>query len=209
MHTDDTIKLVDPSDDTPGWIRDQRWREQPLIIVGIALLAAGLAAAFFLPADEAPTAAPAPTPALHMLVVATPTPAMMYEIVPAPPTTLAQERDMFVLPRAVVAYNKPDGEPLGALDAGRSYRPLARSGNTWLLLDVEHSGAVWVSADALTGASDRLPDLATPEPQPTARVVIVQPHFTEPAPPVNVTDQPPMVKYEGIYLPRPTPRTTE
>lgn len=160
-HTGRTIRL---SEDAPGWVR-----ENPVLMLGVALIAAGIALSLFWPADAAPAGdvnavEVAPTPALRVVIVQSPT---------TDPAVLA-------LPRAVVAYAEPDGAPLGAIEAGRQYRPLARSGDGWLLLDVQHSGAVWVRSDDLTGAAAGLPNLATPTAQPAPQVVIVE----QPAPAV-------------------------
>jgi hypothetical protein len=62
------------------------------------------------------------------------------------------------LARAVVAYDAPDGKVLGAIEPGRPYQLLARSGTAWVLLAIEGSGMVWVRRDDLEGVVD----VATP-----------------------------------------------
>lgn len=77
------------------------------------------------------------------------------------------------LPAAMVAYDRPGGAPLGALEPGRSYRVLGRSGQAWLWVDVGTPGApnpVWVAAfDAQIATA--IQDFATPTPQPAATPV--------------------------------------
>jgi hypothetical protein len=85
------------------------------------------------------------------------------------------------LTRAVVAFDAPDGQVLGAIEGGRRYRVLARSGLSWAQLDVDGSGAVWVrlaELDALAGALD----LATPVPTPPPQVRYIT-SLPAPAPP--------------------------
>lgn len=74
------------------------------------------------------------------------------------------------LPRAVVAYDQPDGRVLGAIDSGRSYEIVARSGLDWLQIAVDGSGLIWIQRAELEG---QVPDLATPEPPPPTVAPIV------------------------------------
>src|SRR5262245_51260692 len=53
------------------------------------------------------------------------------------------------LGRAVVAYSAPNGDVLGAIEQGRAYRLVARSGLDWLQLQVDGSGLIWVKAQEL------------------------------------------------------------
>lgn len=83
------------------------------------------------------------------------------------------------LPRAVVAYDAPDGSVIGALEQGRGYKVVARSGLAWVQLDVARAGEtgnlVWVSADDVPEVQTAagLQDLATPAPSATPQVVYV------------------------------------
>lgn len=73
------------------------------------------------------------------------------------------------LARAVVAYAAPEGPVVGALEPGREYTPTGRLDTSWLQLEVAGSGLVWAQAAELEAATEmiaRLPDLATPTPQP-------------------------------------------
>jgi hypothetical protein len=82
------------------------------------------------------------------------------------PTTLAATSTPTepTLPRAVVAWSAPNGEVLGALERGQTYRPAARSGEGWYQVEVD-SGLVWVRArDLGERLAGQLPDLATPIP---------------------------------------------
>jgi hypothetical protein len=86
----------------------------------------------------------------------------------AAPTTGTNE---LVLAHAVVAYAAPAGDVLGALEAGRPYRLIARSGVDWRQILAGSAGAVWVrTVDLPEGADISVPDLATPTP-PVAPVV--------------------------------------
>lgn len=175
-NTDPTIRLPEP------------FETNPLIAVGIALIMAGLAAAFFWPDAQPATSAPAPTPALAYVVVTATASA------PTPTTSPAQPAG---LPRALVAYAAPAGLPLGAIEAGREYRPLARSGADWILLDVAGSGAVWVQAGELLGAAGSLVDLATPVPPP-APVVVYQATGPAPVYMLQATATPEMVHWSQL-----------
>lgn len=108
----------------------------------------------------APAVAVAPTPAL-VILIATAT---------IPTSISVASANANVLPRAVVAYASPDGLVIGAVEAGRHYGFLARSGDGWLQLAIDGSGAVWVRSADLIGAPD-LANVATPTSGP--RVVVV------------------------------------
>jgi hypothetical protein len=81
------------------------------------------------------------------------------------------------LPRAVVAYDAPDGRALGAIDAGRPYTPTVRSGLEWLQIDA------WVRIADLFDGLASLPDVATPIPIPAiveaAPIPLEQPVLSE------------------------------
>lgn len=83
------------------------------------------------------------------------------------------------LPRAIVAYDQPDGRALGAIDAGRAYTPTVRSGLEWLQIEAAGSGLVWVRIEDLIDGLAGLSDVATPIPAPAiveaAPAVLEQP----------------------------------
>jgi hypothetical protein len=80
----------------------------------------------------------------------------------AAPTTGTRE---LVLAHAVVAYAAPAGQVLGALDAGRRYQVIARSGDEWRRVAAGDAGAVWVRTNDLPqDAAAPVPDLATATP---------------------------------------------
>jgi hypothetical protein len=94
---------------------------------------------------------PLPTPA-PVILLATPLSAT-----PIPTITSSAEPR---LARAVVAYAAPDGKVLGAIEPGRGYALLARSGTAWVQLAIEGSATVWVRRDDL----EDVLDIATPPP---------------------------------------------
>jgi hypothetical protein len=111
-------------------------------------------------APQVPPATPLPV----IIIVATPTAAA------AAPPLLAIAAAQTGLPRAVVAYDRPDGAALGAIEAGRAYTLTARLGDTWLQADVAQSGQVWIHASDLFGDLASLPDVATPIPAPAVEL---------------------------------------
>ncbi|MFV9506135.1 MAG: hypothetical protein AB4911_16410 [Oscillochloridaceae bacterium umkhey_bin13] len=142
-----------------------------LIIPTLALLAAlGLA----LSSIEAPrqTSRSLPRP-----IIATPTLGL-----PGPATAQG-------LAQAMVAYAAPDGQVLGALEPGRPYRLVARSGVDWAQLDVarpgETSNLVWVHAAALPELRGiQVADLATHIPTPAPQIIMVAAPTIAPVAPV-------------------------
>jgi hypothetical protein len=138
----------------------------PLLPIGAILIAIGLALALAMPPAEA-------TPAAQDAIYIIATPAAAPQVAPTQPAGL---------PRAVVAYAAPDGVALGAVEAGRVYAQLARSGTEWVLLDVAGSGRVWVRSAELAGVAAGLPDMATPVPPPPQPHVVIVEH-PAPAPP--------------------------
>lgn len=112
-----------------------------------------------------------PTPALPIILIAT-QPAVV------PPTAGPPAAQVAALPpnalrRAVVAYDAPGGNVLGAIESGRTYAVLARWGADWLQADIESSGVVWLKADQLLDLPAGLVDLAPP-PSP---VVVERPVY--------------------------------
>lgn len=137
-----------------------------LTIGSVVLVLASLAALF---ATARPDAAPHP--------LATPLLPGKSATVADLPVPAAGAR----LPRAIVAYAAPVGEPLGAIEAGRAYTATATYGAAWVRLDVAGSGLVWVRAGELPEVSRAgLADLApppTPVPPPPASAppAVIQP----------------------------------
>lgn len=146
--------------------------DRPIVITAVvlAIFLVAIVAAAVGHHMPAPVAA-VPTPGLVILIA---TPA-------SPPTRISvASASASLLPRAVVAYASPDGSVIGAVEAGRHYGFLARSGDGWLQLAIDGSGAVWVRASDLIGAPD-LADVATPTSAP--RVVIVRQPISVSSPP--------------------------
>lgn len=123
----------------------------------------------------APAVASVPTPRLPIIIVAT-APAVV------PPTPVAAQLVKAQLPgglaRAVVAYDAPNGNVIGAIEAGRAYQVLARYGVDWLQADVTGSGVVWLKADQVLDLPSNLADLAPP---PAPAVVYVSAPAAPPA----------------------------
>ena len=133
------------------------------VIVIFSLLAIGLIVGRI----RSTPAAAVPTAQLPIILIASPLPVQ-------PPTAVPPIQVAAVLPgtlaRAVVAYDAPNGNVLGAIDAGRAYQVLARYGADWLQADVVGSGVVWLrSADVL----DLPAGLADVQPPPAPQVVYV------------------------------------
>jgi hypothetical protein len=70
------------------------------------------------------------------------------------------------LPSLTTAYAEPNGTALGALERGRRYIAVARSGEDWTQIDAEGSGRVWVPLRL--GDRATLPDLTPAQPAPPA-----------------------------------------
>jgi len=141
--------------------------------------------------EPPPMRADAPTPAPIILIATAqppivPTPAAQIERVGATTTV-----------RALVAYDAPDGQALGAIEAGRAYQVLASYGASWLQADVTGSGVVWLRAADLLGAPGGLIDL---RPTDAPRVVVVSAPapaaapaytYTPPTPDMQQMSEPP------------------
>ncbi len=84
------------------------------------------------------------------------------------------------LMRAVVAYDAPNGAVRGAIEAGRGYQLIERSGADWLHADVDGSGLVWLRSADVTGLPADLADVA-PVPPPQIVYVASQPVEQPPA----------------------------
>ncbi|MEN9935873.1 MAG: hypothetical protein RLZZ387_2452 [Chloroflexota bacterium] len=149
------------------WAEDNR--DALLTLAALALLAAGAA----LGQGAEPRARDEPL--RPVIVIATPTRAAA--VAQVAPTATAP-----VLTRAIVAYDAPGGAVLGAIEPGRAYTVVARSGAAWLLLDVVGSGAVWARASEVAPELADAPDLATPVPPPAPQIVVVSAPPAEDAP---------------------------
>lgn len=136
-------------------------------------------------ADPSPAIADAPTPAAIILIATAPPP-----IVPTPAAQIERVGANTTV-RALVAYDAPDGQALGAIEAGRSYQVLASYGASWLQADVTGSGVVWLRAADLLGMPGGLVDL---QPTPAPRIVVVSapaPAYTPPTPDYQTMNEPP------------------
>src|SRR4051812_25779904 len=110
-----------------------RWFDIPMpatiaIVIFFALCAAGLIGRLQL---SSAGASAAPTQAA-IIIIASPLPWI-------PPTAVPQAQVAAMLPntlrRAVVAYDAPGGNVIGAIEQGRAYTILARFGVDWLQID--------------------------------------------------------------------------
>jgi hypothetical protein len=99
-----------------------------------------------------------PTPA-PVILVATPLP-------PTPIPIGAPSAELRLL-RAVVAYDAPEGQVLGATLPGPPDELLARSGADWVLLAIAGSGSVWVRRSELEGV------MLVATPLPTAEPIVI------------------------------------
>lgn len=141
-----------------------RRRFDPLAIVALSLIIVGVLALIIV-AARARASTPAQPTVAPIIILASPTAAA---IAPTPAAAIAAPAHG--LPRAIVAYDQPNGAVLGPIEAGRAFTTTARYGVDWIQLDVAGSGEIWTDA-ALAGLTiDGLADL---EPPPTAIVVYV------------------------------------
>jgi hypothetical protein len=177
-----------------------RWYDLPVpAMIGICLFCLFAIAGLVGRLQQTPAAAAVPTPALSIIVIAT-SPAVIV------PTAAPQVQQIAVMPsnalrRAVVAYDAPAGNVLGAIEQGRAYSVLARYGADWLQADVDGSGVVWLRADQVLDLPADLADL-----QPTnAPQVIERPIYiaAQPAPAVST---PAPEQYMAASEPQPLPQ---
>ena len=159
------------------------------------------------------------TPLQPVLIVTTPTPTSTPV---ATATTTAGARVQVTTPHlsaAVVAYDAPEGNVLGPIDADRAYTITARYGTDWLQADIDGSGLVWIRSQELgtVTVAGALPDL---RPAPTAEVIYMmqaQPGarareeqhkvILPPAPAAQPTA--PLSTVEGPIYEKPTPVLTD
>jgi hypothetical protein len=171
-HTTTNLKLAAKRLDTPPII--------VAIVLGIFVLSGLVSFVQHLPARAVAT----PTPGV-IILIATAQP----QSTPAAIRTAEQHGTTTV--RALVAYDAPDGQALGAIEAGRAYQVLASYGAAWLQADVAGSGVVWLRAADLLGAPGGLVDL---RPTDAPRIVVVSapaPAYTPPTPDFQQMSEPP------------------
>ena len=138
---------------TPSPPSAPRWQGWAGALGALALIVLGVWALL-----GSPPAEPVPTPA----PINTALPA-----VATPPT----------LPFAVVAFDAPNGDAVGAIEPGRAYTLLSTQGD-WMQIEAQGSGAVWVRAWEVQG-----------QPKPTA------------IPPTPVPTNAPAPVYQPAYVP--------
>jgi hypothetical protein len=170
------------------WLRrSDPWYTLSLLIVVVVLVGVWSARPAAPPSEQQST--PAPVILMATTVPATPIPVV------APSAELR-------LPRAVVAYDAPEGRVLGATLPGRPYELVARSGTAWVLLAMEGSGTVWVRRDELEGVVD----VATPF--PTEQPIVIANEQQRAAPTALTATAVPTTATEALVAPVPTvPRT--
>jgi hypothetical protein len=146
----------------------------------------------------APPSVRQPTPA-PVILVATAVPAMSIPVA-APSAELR-------LPRAVVAYDAPEGRVLGATLPDPPYQLLARSGTAWVLLATHGSGSVWVRRQDLEDVVDVATPFPTEQPiviakeqpsaAPTALAATAAPATPAGAPPAPAPTVPRIIVYRN------------
>lgn len=150
-------------------------REQALLVLAAAssLLAMALAISLVLALGDraaredarAAIAKLGPTPPISVIV---PTALIRPDLPPGE----YQAYPVGALPVALIAYDRPDGASLGAVEVGRPYSVIAQAeGGAWIQLAIFGGGNVWVRAADIGGAPlvrrAELRDLTPPTPQPT------------------------------------------
>ncbi|MEM8534391.1 MAG: hypothetical protein AAGF95_26325 [Chloroflexota bacterium] len=177
----------------------------PFTVVTVTILLIALIISLLLVRSEPPRADLQP-----VLIVSTPTPTRtpVVTVTPLAHTQLTESQ----LNAAVVAYDAPDGNVLGPIDAHRAYTITARYGTDWLQADIVGSGLVWIRSREIgtVTIAAALPDL---RPVPTAEVVYVMQAQLAPSEQVKqrhsaVRTSPHAVQPTPIYE-KPTPVLTE
>jgi hypothetical protein len=127
-----------------------------------------------------------PTPGLIILIAT--------QAAVAPPTAVPPIQVAAIAPnalrRAVVAYDSPNGNVIGAIEQGRAYTVLARFGAEWLQADVTGSGVVWLKADQVLDLPADLVDLAPPPAPAVVYVAVSAPAPAYAAPHAPVVNAP-------------------
>jgi hypothetical protein len=169
------------------WLRrSDPWPALSLLIVVVVLVSVWSAR------PDAPASVAMPTP-VPVILVAT---------MPATPILVIAPSAELRLARAVVAYDAPEGTVLGAIEPGRPYQLLARSGAAWMQLAIEGSGTVWVRRQDL----EDVVDLATPH--PTAQPIVIANEQRRTVPTALVATAAPATPAGAPPAPAPTvPRT--
>ncbi len=149
----------------------RRWLDLPIpAAAGVAIFILYLITGLVWQLRSAPQIAAVPTPALPIIIIASP-------IADGPRPTPAAVVAAFApnqLHKALVAYGAPDASTaIGAIEAGRTYNILARYGADWLQANVAGSGVVWLKADQVLDLPAGLADLK-PTPAP---IVVNQPIY--------------------------------
>ncbi|HEY3232719.1 MAG TPA: hypothetical protein VGJ87_26045 [Roseiflexaceae bacterium] len=166
MTTPTTRLLLSRRAQLLDWLRRyDPWHVLSLLIVLVVAFTGVMRA---LP--DAPRSVPLPTSA-PLILVATPLSAT-----PIPTVTPPAELRLL---RAVVAYAAPGGTVLGAIEPGRGYALLARSGAAWVQLAIEGSGRVWVRRDDL----EDVRDIATPVSTEQPSIIAAEQQRAAPDPP--------------------------
>lgn len=165
--------------------RAARWLDQipPALIAVFAILAIAASTAAFgrwRATQATQTTAAQPTLA-PIVIIATPRAEVM-------PTPAAQAAALLphTLHSAVVAYDAPAGNVIGAIEQGRGYTLLARYGVDWLQADVQGSGVVWLRAAEVLDMPAGLADMQPPP----APVVVERPVYVS-APAYRAANEPP------------------
>jgi hypothetical protein len=166
MTTPTTRLLLSRRGQLLDWLR----RYDPWHVLSLLMVLVVAFAGMWRALPEAPRSVPLPTPA-PVLLLATPLPATSI-----PSVTPSAE---LLLPRAVVAYAAPGGKVLGAIEPGRGYAVLVRSGTAWVQLAFEGSATVWVRRDEL----EAVLDIATPMPTEQPIVIAAEQPPATPDPP--------------------------
>jgi len=189
-----------------SWL-DQRGLPLPVCTAIVTFCLFGIVGAIGRLGSTAAQVAAQPTPSLPVYIVQTATPlplptAEPIQVAAVQPNTLRQ---------AVVAYDAPAGNAIGAIEQGRAYTVLARYGADWLQADVTDSGLVWLKADQVLDLPADLTDLQ-PTDAPQIIYVAAQPAPAYAAPTMEplyqVTSDPPAPAYEPARAPQAAPAAT-
>lgn len=136
---------------------------------------------------SAQPAAAVPTPALApIIIIASPLPQGIPPTAIPPAAQVAAQLPGNVTVRAIGVFGSPDtASYIGAVEAGRTFAPVARYGATWTQVDMSGSGRVFVRTSDLYG----VPDLADLEPT-SAPVIVERPVYVAAPLPAVATPAP-------------------